>query len=73
MLPIQVLPRNMERTSGGSVTTSMMVSRLNRSDKRLSEATSLSRKYMKKMMPRPKSICKDDSFILGVFGTGHRA
>lgn len=41
---------------------SMMVSKLNRNEKRLSEAINLRRKYMKKMMPRPKSICVMEYF-----------
>ena len=36
---------------------SMMVSILNRNVKKFSEAINLRRKYIRKMMPRPKSIC----------------
>ena len=43
---------------------SMMVSKLNRNEKRLSEAINLRRKYMKKMMPRPKSICVMEQFSI---------
>ena len=58
--PIQVRPRNIERQRGGRVIRSMMVSMLNRNVKKFSEAINLRRKYIRKIMPRPKSICIRD-------------
>ena len=43
---------------------SMIVSILNRNVKKFSEAINLRRKYIRKMMPRPKSICIKEIFYI---------